>query len=78
VIPPPCSVLPYVELSTYVPLTFHGHLHNVRCHCEGNPAWLGGEHDGAEGAEPSTAEGLVRLRQNLSFVISPLSKTTAE
>jgi hypothetical protein len=35
VIPPPGSVLHRLDLTTYVPLTFHGPRHNGQGHCAG-------------------------------------------
>jgi hypothetical protein len=55
-IPPPPSILCRVELMPDVPLAFHGYLHNVQGHCEGNLAWQEGEH-GVEKDGGSSAPG---------------------
>jgi hypothetical protein len=55
-IPPPLSVLGRLELALNVPLAFHGYLHNVQGHCEGNLAWQEGEH-GVEKDDGPSAPG---------------------
>ncbi len=52
-IPPPLSVLCRLELTPYVPLAFHGYLHNVRGHCGGSLSWQG--EYGVEGAAGPSA-----------------------
>jgi hypothetical protein len=52
-IPPSGAILRRVKLTMYVPLTFHGHLHNVQDHCEGTLSAPGSAHNGVEVDEPS-------------------------
>jgi hypothetical protein len=52
-IPPLGSILRRVKPTMSVPLTFHGHLHNVQDHCEGTLSAPECAQNGVEVDEPS-------------------------